>query len=162
MPPASIRQLLFRRQLPESSRPSTSAVGRLSGLDAAALIEFNALYYCQPEDQGFRAAEIPLDGSESFPAIDASQNFELAYGLAPIDTKICPPAQMVVTNDAGWTANAEVEFFYQGTNIFQTFAKFGDWEKVSEGTVSADGSTVQTNAGEGIPELGVIAIRLKP
>jgi hypothetical protein len=124
-------------------------------------VEFNILFYCFPEDQVFRAATIPLGGNAVLPAIPDNQGFEMAFGLAPIDTKFCRPAQMTVPNTPGWSANAPVEFWFHGTSVFQDHAPFGGWAKVSDGAVSGDGQTVSTNPGEGIPQLGVIAIRLQ-
>lgn len=141
--------------------PAVSGDVTLS-LDAGVYVEFNTLYYCNPSEQAFRAATIPLGGSEVFPAIDPSLSLEQAYGLAPIDTKFCPAAQMTVPNTAGLDPNTPVYFYYQGTSIFEDYAPFGEWEFVSNGTVSGDGATISTDPAGGIPELGVIGISTTP
>jgi hypothetical protein len=131
-------------------------------LDAAAFLEFDILTYCEPGEQRFRAVTLPLDGSATWPGVDPALQLEMAFGMAPISTMICPPAKMTVPNSAGWTANAAVEFLLQGTSVFQEWAVLGEWTKISDGVVSADGLTVSTLDGQGIPEIGTIGVRLTP
>jgi hypothetical protein len=113
-----------------------------------------------PNEQVFRAVMFsPSDGT--FPGITASLNFEVMVALAPMPTAICPAAKLTIPNDPSWAANAEVEFLLYGTRTFQHWTTYGIWEVLSEGTVSADGNTVSTNDGEGIPDLGLLGVRLK-
>ncbi len=114
----------------------------------------------EPSEQVFRAVMFsPTDGN--FPGISASFNFEVMVALAPMPTAICPAAKLTIPNDASWAANAEVEFLLYGTRTFQHWTEYGTWAVLSEGSVSADGNTVSTNDGEGIPDLGLLGVRLK-
>jgi hypothetical protein len=130
-------------------------------LAAAAFVEFDVLKFCSAGEQAFRAVTIPLDAELVLPAVDPAMSFEMLFGLAPMDTAICPAAQLTVPNLAAWAPDAEVEFWLAGTNLMQEWAPYGGWGKVSDGVVSADGTTVSTNVGEGLPVLGTIAVRLK-
>jgi len=128
---------------------------------AGASIDIDGILYSDAAQRGFRTVSFkPSDGN--FPSIDDSLGLVQLYGLAPINTDICPAATMTVPNDAGWPANAAVEFYFHGTKTFAHWAPYGGWAKVSDGTVSGDGATVSTNDGEGIPELGLVGIKLKP
>ncbi len=110
----------------------------------------------------FRSVNVPF-ATLSLPGLDPSHGFELVYGLAPIHTKICPAAKMTIPNSKGWAAGAAVEFFVHGTTTFSdSYAAYGDWKKVSDGAVSADGMTVSTSEGGGIPVLAPVGIRLQP
>jgi len=131
-------------------------------LDASAYVEFDVLTYCTPDEQIFRAVTIPVDGSVTLPAVTQALGFEMLFGMAPVSAMICPAAKMTVPNAPGWTANAPVEFLLQGTSVFQEWAVMGEWTKVSDGAVSADGLTVSTADGQGIPEIGTIGVRLAP
>ena len=110
---------------------------------------------------GFRSVNVPVTGL-NLPALDSSYGFELVYALAPIQSKICPAAKMTIPNSKGWDADAAVEFFLHGSTTFTDLhTAYGEWAKVSDGAVSADGKTVSTSDGQGIPVLGPIGIRLK-
>ena len=139
-----------------------SSGGVTLSLAADAFVTFDVLLYCKQAEQTFRAVQIPLDAGLALPGVDATLGLGLLFGMAPVGTQICPRAQMTVANSAGWTPGATVEFYFQGISLFEEYAPYGGWAKVSEGTVSGDGATVSTNGAEGIPELGVIGIRLKP
>lgn len=106
----------------------------------------------------FRAAEVPL---ESLPAaVDPSFGFELVVAVTPVGTKLCPAARMKVANSRGWPAEAPVEFFLHGVEVTEEWAPYSGWAKVTDGAVSSDGSTVETDAAGGIPILSIIGIRL--
>jgi hypothetical protein len=142
---------------------STVTQGPLTlSIDAAGEVTFDIILYGTESERGFRSVLVPhTDTNFNFPAIDAGLNLALVFGTAPINTKLCPAAKLTFANTEGWAADAAVEFYFHGTEVFTDWAPYGGWAKVSEGKVSADGSTVSTNDGEGIPELGVIGVRLK-
>ena len=133
------------------------------GLDPDAFVEFELLgAYDDCEQQNFRAVTVPPE-STNLPGVDEALGLEMMFGLAPIHTQICPPASLTVPNLPGWDAEADVEFLYYGTTIYyEDWAPWGGWAKMADGKVSADGSTVSTNDGEGMNEIGVIGVRLKP
>ena len=100
----------------------------------------------------------PTDGT--FPGVDPALNLEMLYGMAPYDMVFCPAAKMTVPNPNNWTAGAAVEFYLHGTKTFDHNAPYGGWAKVADGAVSSDGTTVSTNDGQGIPEVGLIGLKL--
>ncbi|HEX7671984.1 MAG TPA: hypothetical protein VF395_20455, partial [Polyangiaceae bacterium] len=87
---------------------------------------------------------------------------EIIVGLTPTSTTFCPRAGLSVPNTPGWKAGAAVEFFLHGVEVTEEFAPYGGWAKVSSGTVSADGKTVDTDPDEtsGLPILSVVGVRL--
>ncbi|MBI4699677.1 MAG: hypothetical protein HY744_00685 [Deltaproteobacteria bacterium] len=125
-----------------------------------AAIELDLLQYEEDSQYVFRAVTIPVSGL-SLPALDPALGLEVLFGLAPIKTFICPAAAMTVANVPGWPAGAAVEIFLHGTQLGEQWAPFGGWAKVSDGKVSEDGKTVSTSPDGGIPELGIIGLRLK-
>lgn len=126
-------------------------------LSADAKIHFDVLTYLDEGDRTFRAALVPLSGAPR--AIDPS--LELVVATTPVETHFCPPAKMRVLNLKQWPAGAAVEFLVHGVSIKEEWAPYGQWAKVSEGAVSADGETVETADSGGIPVLSVIGIRRK-
>jgi len=143
----------------ENPGQAASSAGVTLTVEQCAVVKIDTITYFDPAKRTFRAVRLPA--SATTPAIDGSLGLELVYGLAPIRTRICPAAKLTVPNGPGWNANAEVEFFIHGVDVPEYFSLYGGWTKVSEGSVSADGNTVSTNDGEGLPELGVVGIRLK-
>ncbi|MBI4954469.1 MAG: hypothetical protein HY908_20765 [Myxococcales bacterium] len=144
--------------------PMTAGASWLSNgasltIDVGALVEFDYLIYPDEPQHEFRAVEIPTNGT-AIPALQA--DLELVYGFSPIHTHICPAAGLILPNPPAWAAGTVVEFFLHGTTVFQDFAPYGGWAKIAEGTVSADGLTVSTSPGEGVTELDVIGVRVKP
>ena len=127
-------------------------------LAGGALISHDLLTYTEDSELVFRSVPIPL--SDSARAADPSLGFELAYGLAPVSTTLCPAAELRVTNRLAWAANSAVEVFVQGLEVDEKWAPYGGWVKVADATVSLDGSSIQTTSG-GIPILSSIALRRK-
>ncbi len=129
-------------------------------IEAGASVKYDALVYGEDSERGLRVVTFkPGDGN--FPLIDPALKLELMIGIAPINTVICPAPKLTFDNTEGWTAGAGVEFFYNGYNTFDHWAAYGGWTKVAEGKVSEDGKTVSTKDGNGIPELGMLGVRLK-
>ena len=128
-------------------------------LTADALLGYNCSLYPEPESRRFRSRMV--FPSQSLPAVDNSLGLELLIATAPIDTTICPAATLTFANIQGWSADAEVEIFIHGTKSSEHYAPFGEWAKVSDAVVSADGFSVTTNAGEGIEMHGLFGARLK-
>jgi hypothetical protein len=106
----------------------------------------------------FRAVEVPIAKAPA--AVDPSFGFELVYALTPSDTVLCPAAALSVPNTPGWDAGSRVEVFLHGIDVAEEWAPYGGWAKVSGGAVSADGTSISTDADGGIPALSVIGIRL--
>jgi hypothetical protein len=137
---------------------SVTAAGATIEVPAGGVVVVDDLIYDSPEKQTFRAASIATD---DVAAVTGDASFAMVYALGPNETLFCPPAKLTLDNYAGLAANAEVEFFVQEVNIAQHFGAYGTWNKIGEGTVSADGQTVSTNDDEGLPVLLAVAVRLK-
>jgi hypothetical protein len=168
-PPNVTLGTISAARLPAAASGALIALGQdaVSGdvtlhIDAAAYVEFDQLTYCSPEEESFRAVTLPLDGTATLPGVAVDPGIEMAFGMAPLGTAICPAAKMTVPNLPGWTAGAAVEFLLEGVTASQDWARFGEWTKVSDGAVSADGITVSTSDGQGIPQIGTIGVRLTP
>lgn len=153
---------IFPRMVDSGSAPAAGASAEVAGaqieVPAGGVVVIDDLIYDAPAKQTFRAASIP---SASVEAVTGDPSFAMVYALGPNDTLFCPPAKLTLDNYAGLAANAEVEFFVQEVNVGEHFGAYGTWNKISEGTVSADGQTVSTNDGEGMPVLLAVAVRLK-
>jgi hypothetical protein len=126
---------------------------------AGATIKIDKLVFETPEEQKFRAVEIPA--AQAPAAVDKSFQFEIVVGATPLETEFCPPAKVTVPNTPAWPAGTEVEFFVHSVDPTNAWAPYAGWAKVSGGTVSSDGKTVSTADGEGLPILSTFAVRKK-
>lgn len=131
--------------------------GATLAIPAGGRVRIDLLTFETAEEQGFRADRIPLDRAPK--AVDPALGFELLYTLNPIDSMFCPPATLTLPNGPGWDPGTEVEVFLHGTRIQEEWAPYGGWAKVSDAIVTADGSSVVTVEGSGLPILGVIGLR---
>lgn len=128
-------------------------------VEAGGRVKIDKLTYSEPDQQGFRAREVPLAGSS--PAIDPGESLAMVFALSPHTTSFCPAATLTVPNTANLPAGSAVEFVLHGIEIEQEWAPYAGWATVSDGTVSADGDTISTAEGAGIPLLGLIGVRPK-
>jgi hypothetical protein len=119
----------------------------------------DTLSFPDASQQTFRAVEIP--GNRIASLAPADLDIELLFVTGPVDTKLCPSAEVTVPNRAGWEPGSAVEFWLHGSEVItEQWAPYAGWAKVSGGTVSDDGLSVTSNAGEGLPVLGVVGVRL--
>lgn len=151
-------------RLPEPGAPLEAGKEATSGgvtlvLASGTEVDIDTLTYTSPEEEAFRAALIPLEKAP--PAVDPSLGLEILYAAAPVETFFCPAAELVVPNTPGWPADTEVEVFVHGVDTSERFVPYGGWAKVSDGRVSADGATVATSPGGGLPVLSAFGIRKK-
>jgi hypothetical protein len=138
-------------------------------IPAGASVSIDQLVYATPAQQLFHAVSIPLANETPWLAASGHDDFGLLYGVGPAETPVCPGAQITVAlphvtttpNDLGWQPNAAVEFWIMTIDTGQTYAPYAGWAKISDGTVSADGTTVSTDAAGGFIYLQTFAIRLK-
>lgn len=136
---------------------TVSSAGVTLELDPDARIEQELL---APEDEFAAVVFKPVDGT--FPPLAATtQSFDLIVGLGPADVDICPPAKLSFPNSEGWAANAQVELWVNGVKTYDNWAPYGTWSKVADATVSADGKTIATVAGQGVPALAAYGVVLK-
>ncbi len=129
-------------------------------LDAASSVTFDELVYDTPEKQQLRAVRVPA--GKDPPGVDPSLSLGIVYAAGPISTVLCPAAKLSVPNDAGWDAGAAVELFVHGADgATEEWAPYAGWVKVGEGAVSADGKSVETAAGSGLPVIATFGFRKK-
>src|SRR5450432_3402742 len=127
---------------------------------SGAAVGIDTLVYDTADSQMFRAVAVPL--TNVGPVLDpvevagAPADFSLLYGVGPDETTLCPPAKISVAlphataaagNDLGWVPGTAVEFWVTTTDTGQTYAPYAGWAKMSDGVVSADGSTATTSDG---------------
>jgi hypothetical protein len=130
-------------------------------IPADASLDHDNLLYPQATERVFRTNTV-LDADFNFPAVDDSGlDIEVLVALAPHNTIVCPKAALTVPNLAGWAPAAGVDFYVHGILTFNHYAPYGGWEKVAEGTVSADGVTITTRDGEGIELLSIYGLVLQ-
>lgn len=134
-----------------------------------ASVAIDTLTYSTADEQLLRVANIPIANDGPVLASSGTTGFALLYGLAPAESLVCPRATVTVAlphahlspNDLGWTAGTKVEFWIMTIDTGQTYAPYAGWAKMSDGTVSADATTVSTDAGQGFDFLETFAIRLE-
>ena len=127
-------------------------------LARGSTVQHDLLTYSDDADLVFRSTSIPIEASSK--ALDPSFGFELAYAVAPLGTTFCPAAKLSLKNSLNWDPGTQVEVFIQGLDVAEEWAPYGTWTQVAEGSVSADGSSIDTTSG-GIPILSSIAVRRK-
>jgi hypothetical protein len=137
---------------PLQSGPMTLELGAESGF------AIDELTWDEPHEILFRAAS--MDPTLLPAGVGVPAGIVTVYGVAPLETVFCPPAQVTVTNEADLPPDSVVEFWAHGVDIFELAAEYGSWRKVSEGKVSADGATISTLPEEGIEVLTTFGIKL--
>ena len=110
-------------------------------------------------EQRFRSVRVALDKAPPF--IDPKAGFAVLHALTPFHTRIKPGAAVTVANTAKLPAGAAVELFVQLTDLQEKSGPFGGFTKVADGHVSADGATIKTDDGQGVPEISWLGVRLK-
>ena len=123
---------------------------------AGATILIDELSYDTPDKQRLRAVTIPVARLASI--LPPALGLQLVVGVAPVETSICPPATLTLPNAAGWPAGAAIEVYGLESDVGQEWAPFGQWGKLSDGQVSADGQRLTAP----LAVLETIAIRRAP
>lgn len=124
-------------------------------IPADGQIEIDILQFETPEQQAFRAAQIPKEFMD--PSVVSTYGLELFFAATPVDTLFCPPAKVTLPNTEGWPAGAAVEIWAHGLDIGEEWASYGGWAKVSDGAVSGDGATLSGD----LPLLSVVGVKQK-
>jgi hypothetical protein len=108
-----------------------------------------------PDSQKFRAVEV---GAAQLPGSLAGQVSD-AFALAPLNTKLAPPAQLSVPNTLGWAADAQVDFYLDGTDGASgtPLAPWGTWGLIGTGKVSSDGKEITLPT---LAELAMVGVKL--
>jgi hypothetical protein len=129
-------------------------------IGASAKVEIDRIELETPEEIRFRAVAVPIEKAPPFVA-EAGGGFATVYAMTPFGTKIDPPAKVTLANTAQLPAGAAVELFIQGTELDDKYGTFGRFTRIADGHVSADGATIATDQGQGIPQITWLGVRLK-
>jgi hypothetical protein len=159
LPPSTV-------QLPPDGSPASSVTVR----DLTLLIPDATTFDLDIEDYGttagrtLRVASVPL---ASAPAYATAANVDAIYALAPsgafsrpgTGTQAVVKMGVSLKNSAGLPASSPVDFLVLGDDYSSTPPTVGILAVAASGHVSADGTTIQTDPGEGISELTWLAVR---
>jgi hypothetical protein len=121
-------------------------------------VKIDLLSFPDEADHGFVAAE--LDKAKWPEAVPADQGLEMLYALGPLKTKFCPPAGLTLPNTPGWKKGVALDLLLHIVDTSNHWGAYGTFAVVGHAHVSDDGKTIATDADAGIPELGVIGLRL--
>ncbi len=141
----------------------TVTSGPVSLQVAANAVTFDSSQANDPTLQVFLAAQV--DVAKVPPGLDPALGIKAVWGLAPVNATLTPPGSLTIPNSAAWMAGAKVDFYMNGVDpIPSPPAPYGAWGAVGTGTVSQDGKTITTDpgAGNGIPVLSMVGVRLHP
>jgi hypothetical protein len=111
-----------------------------------------------PGGRTLRVAFVPLADA---PGYATAANVDAIYVLAPSGAKPSNKLGVTVSNRAALPASAAVELLVLGDDYFSTPPSVGILAVAAAAHVSADGKTIQTEAGEGIGELTWLGVRRK-
>lgn len=133
---------------------SASSGGVTLSLAPGTHVTFDVTHQ-DPNAQELRAVEQPASRLPPTLAGGVSD----AWALAPLDTKLDPPAQLTVPNTPGWPAGAQVDFYLDGADAASTSppAPWGAWGLVGTGAVSADAKSIALAA---LPEIAMVGVKL--
>jgi hypothetical protein len=124
-------------------------------LDELAVVQPNTLDYDTEElQQTFRAVALPKPA-----LLQLKQDFVAGFGLAPLETQICPSPALRLQNDTGLTAGTELELYMAGLSAIEAWAPYATWQKIADGQVSDDGQSLEFPTG--LPVLGTIGVKVK-
>ncbi len=106
----------------------------------------------------FRAAPIP---STLPPSWAVGAGITQLYALTPFTALPSNKLDITMANKSGFAAGAAVEFVRVGSNYFGSMEDAGSLVVVGTGTVSADGKTITSDAGQGLDEITFLGVRPK-
>ncbi len=142
----------------EAGAPSTVTVGDLTLAVAAG-----TTFVLDPEDgergdvgRVFRVAYVPL---ASAPAYAAAAHLAAIYVIAPSGAQASAKMGVVLKNTAGLPASSAVDIMVLGDDYFSVPPSVGLLSVQAAAHVSADGTTIQTDPGEGIVKLTWLGVR---
>jgi hypothetical protein len=144
----------------EAGAPATITVG-----DVTLQIPAGTTFTLDPEDgelgeagRVVRVASVPLAVA---PAYAKAASVAAIYAMAPSGATPSTKMGVVLKNSAGLPASAPVDFLVLGDNYFSTPPNVGLLQVQASGHVSADGTTIATDPGEGIVEITWLGVRQK-
>jgi hypothetical protein len=113
--------------------------------------------YGIPAGRLFRNVLVPLP---SAPSYAAANDVAVIYAMAPSGATPSVPMCVVLRNAAALPASAGVDFLVLSDDYFDNPPTVGELLVQATGHVSADGTTIATDPGQGIDEITWLGVRL--
>jgi hypothetical protein len=143
---------------PDDAGAPTSVTEGDVTLQVAAGTSFNLDVedYGIPAGRLLRVVLVPL---ASAPSYAAANSVAAIYAMAPSGAAPSQPMGVILRNAAAIPASAGVDFLVLSDNYFDTPPTVGQLLVEATGHVSADGTTISTDPGQGITEITWLAVR---
>lgn len=139
----------------DAGKTLSSSGARLSlAQDTETVID--VLSYADPSEHLFVAKAFEPDG---FPHAAEGHEFVSLWALGPAKTEFCPPAELSLPNLAELEPKTRVDLLLLVTDVSGRYGRYAEWQAVASGRVDDSGDRIVTDAGRGIPELGLIGVR---
>lgn len=150
-------------RLPGTGAPLATGSGTVSSGPVSLTLDGTTVTFdvehATPDAQMFRAAPV---AASALPGSLAG-GVTAAWGLAPLNTTLVPPAQLTLPNDPKWPAGAAVDVYANGTDpaAIPPAPPWGSWGLLGTGAVTSDGgSIVLTSAQGGLPAIAMVGVKL--
>ena len=141
----------------EAGAPSSLTVGDVTlQIAAGTTFDLDVEDYGIPAARVLRVAAVPL---ASAPSYAAANKVAAIYALAPSGAKPSIPMGVSLLNAAALPASAGVDFLVLSDDYYSAPPSVGLMQVQATGHVSADGTTIATDPGQGITEITWLAVR---
>jgi hypothetical protein len=144
----------YADSVPFTPGSSVTSGGVTLTLDRSAHVDVDGLNYETDAEQGFRAVALPEAALTQL-----GQDFVAGFALSPLETLICPSPALSLENEADLVPGTEVELYMLGLDAAEAWVPYAQWQKVSDGVVSDDGTTL--DFAEGPPVLTALGVKVK-
>lgn len=119
------------------------------------------------EAEGRKLRVQPVSGAFLSETVGDGYDFNVVFAFGPFEMSFSRPgppkeaatAKVTFPNTTGLAAATPVEFWALGTYLYPDWVKPAAFEKVADGQVSADGSTIALADGQGLQYLTWIGIK---
>jgi len=139
----------------EAGKTLTSSGARLSLAEGTDTV-VDVLSYADPSEHVFVAKAFEPGG---FPDAAEGRDFVSLWALGPAKTEFCPPPELSLPNLAELEPKTRVDLLLLVTDVSGRYGRYAEWQVVASGRVDDSGDRIVTDAGRGIPELGLIGVR---
>lgn len=109
-------------------------------------------------DPGRELRVVKISPPTKMPFVDAAAPPDALYGFSPFEVRFSQPATLSFANSAGLAANAAVDVLALG-GLVGVNPPAGHFSKVATAHVTADGSSIVMDSGQGVNGLTWIALR---
>jgi hypothetical protein len=141
----------------DAGAPASVTVGDVTlQVAAGTTFDLDVEDYGIPAGRLFRNVLVPL---ASAPSYAAANDVAVIYAMAPSGATPSLPMGVVLKNTAALPASAGVDFLVLSDDYFDSPPTVGELLVQATGHVSADGTTIATDPGQGITEITWLAVR---